>query len=100
MKRRKRNTTVTETPLKSRRALPPDPQGCNADRARCAESVLKEYQRQTGCHSQIALSALLADLMHWCDRSGQVFEFELLRANGYYEDATTEFRSEMYGEEY
>lgn len=68
--------------------LPPDPEGMNNSRARWADSVLEMFQWQTGTDFEDALSDLLADFMHWCDRSGQNFEKELRRAQTHYKAET------------
>ena len=57
----------------------------NTDRAEWAEVALLAFMRKTGADREDALSDLLSDLMHWCDRnSGQSFEAELARAREHY----------------
>ncbi len=68
------------------RPLPPDPDELNACRAQWAAVALAAFRRQTGADAEDALSDLLADLMHWCDRSGLSFVDELRRALGHYEE--------------
>ena len=68
--------------------LPPDPEKLNATRAVCASIALDEFRRQTGADMEDAVSDLLADLMHWCDRFGQTFHEELRRARNHYEEET------------
>ena len=97
MKNSKRQSTtpiMPPDPSKPTRPLPPDPEKLNANRARWAAIVLAEFQRQTGSDPEDAVSDLLADLMHWCDRSGQEFHDELCRAFHHYEEETAPY-SEM-----
>ena len=68
--------------------LPADPEGQNEERARWAEAALSEFRVQTGADIEDAVSDLLADLMHWCDRHEQDFDLELQRAQGHYEIET------------
>jgi len=70
------------------RALPPDPDELNVSRAQWAAAALEEFQRQTRADLEDAVSDLLADLMHWCDRSGQSFTDELRRALSHYDEET------------
>ncbi|HEY9171364.1 MAG TPA: hypothetical protein VI136_03670 [Verrucomicrobiae bacterium] len=56
----------------------------NASRVRWADIILEEFQSLTGSDLEDAVSDLLADLMHWCDQSGQNFEKELRRAQTHY----------------
>lgn len=70
------------------KTLPPDPEGMNEDRSRWAETAIFEFQRQTGADLEDAVSDLLADLMHWCDRHETDFEHELQRARYHYEEET------------
>lgn len=97
MKKSKRQPTtpiMTPDPFKRTKPLTPDPEQLNANRARWAAIVLAEFQRQTGSDPEDAVSDLLADLMHWCDRSGQEFNDELRRALHHYEEETIPY-SEM-----
>ena len=71
------------------RPLPGDPDHRNPDRARWAAVALEAFRRETGADLEDALSDLLADCMHWCDRSGQKFEHELRRALGHYQAETS-----------
>ena len=70
--------------------LPPDPELRNVIRARRAAVALAEFQRQTGADLEDAVSDLLADLMHWCDRFDQSFAEELHRARNHYHAETGE----------
>ena len=74
----------TSHPMEPTKPLPPDPEHGNANRARCAAAILAVFQRRTGADRADALSDLLADLMHWCDRSGREFRAELRRARSHY----------------
>ena len=68
--------------------LPPDPEQMNNGRAHWAEAALVEFQHRTGADVEDAVSDLLADLMHWCDRHDQDFDHELSRARYHYEAET------------
>jgi hypothetical protein len=67
---------------------PPDPERRNDRRADWAHTVLREFQRLTGADTEDAVSDLLADLLHWCDRHGQDFDTELRRARNHYDIET------------
>lgn len=95
-----KSRAASKTQPKTSQPLPPDPDRCNGNRARWAEVALKEFQRQTGAELEDALSDLLTNLMHWCDRSGQDFHLELARAGVHYDEETLEETSELYAEEY
>src|SRR5258706_116142 len=73
---------------KSAPKLPPDPEGMNDKRAAWGERAIVEFQKATGTDREDALSDLLADLFHWCDRNGFDFEHELERARGHYDEET------------
>lgn len=64
--------------------LPPDPDGQNDDRGEWAEMAIKAFRDQTGCDLEDAISDLLADIGHWCDRNGMNFQDELSRASMHY----------------
>lgn len=72
--------------------LPPDPEGMNDDRAGWAGAALKAFRDVTHCDHEDAVSDLLANLMHHCDRSGLSFEEELERARRNYAEETYEAR--------
>jgi hypothetical protein len=67
---------------------PPDPDDMNEKRSEWAWKAIHEFQRLTGAEKVDAVSDLLADLMHWCDRSGQSFEAELRRGRCHYRAET------------
>lgn len=69
-------------------ALPPDPEGQNDDRAKWAGVALDAFQSETGADDCDKLGDLLGDLMHWCDRNNQEFEWALDRAREYYRQET------------
>ena len=71
-----------------RNTLPPDPYNLNGDRACWAAAALGGFRLHTGTDVENAVSDLLADLMHWCCRSGQDFEAELQRARDHYDCET------------
>ena len=79
---------MTKNQAKQTKPLPPDPERLNRNRARWAAAALAEFRRQTGADLEDAVSDLLADLMHWCDRLGQEFPQELRRARYHYEEET------------
>jgi hypothetical protein len=91
MKKSKLNRSphgMRKNQAKPAKALPPDPEMFNPSRALWAAAALAEFRRQTGAGLADAVSDLLADLMHWCDRFGQAFPEELRRARWHYEQET------------
>lgn len=66
------------------KALPPDPDNMNNDRAEWAASALRQFQCVTGTDYEDSLGDLLCDLMHWCDRNNFDFELAINRARGQY----------------
>ena len=68
--------------------LPPDPEEMNDERSTWAESIILTFMDLTRTDRGDALSDLLCDLMHWCDRNGQDFEAELRRGRMHYRDET------------
>ena len=88
LKRNGRPPSMKEGRSKQTKALSPAPDPLNASRVRWAAAALEELQRQTGADLGDAVSDLLADLMHWCDRFGQSFPKELHRALSHYEEET------------
>ena len=70
--------------------LSPDPQRLNARRARRAAAALAAYRRRTGADPEDAVSDLLTDLMHWCDRLGLAFPEALGRARSHYAAETAQ----------
>ena len=71
------------------RKLPYDPDGMNDQRAAWAGLAIRTFRWTTGSDLEEALADLLADLMHWSDRSGIPFEASLELARFHY-DAETE----------
>jgi hypothetical protein len=53
--------------------LPPDPENMNDDRASWAEVALQAFMDETGTDPEDAISDLIADLKHLCDRKGDVY---------------------------
>ena len=87
MKEYKRNHGAqfrTKDQSKPAKPLPPDPERLNGNRALAAAFALAEFRERTGADLEDAVSDLLADLMHWCDRFGQEFPEELRRARNHY----------------
>ncbi len=72
-----------------KKQLPPDPDGMNDRRAGWAEEAVAAFMAASGTDLDNAICDLLADLMHLCDRNGQDFERQLLRAEYHYEAETT-----------
>lgn len=70
-------------------ALPPDPDGKNDDRAEWARCAIETFQGETGTYNEDAVSDLLGDLAHYCDRNGLNLRHELLRASHHYDDETS-----------
>ena len=87
-KRKPRAQFMTKDESRESLPLPPDPDRRNAHRALGAATALAELRRLTGADEEDAVSDLLADLMHWCDRFGQEFPKELRRARYHYEEET------------
>lgn len=71
-------------------AQKPDPEGQNDDRASWAATALGAFRKETRTDPEDAISDLLADLMHWCDRNDSNFEHELARGRRHYEEETSE----------
>ena len=68
--------------------LPPDPDGINTERAQWTDAPMRCFQRETGTDDEDALSDLLCDLMHWCDRNDSDFDAALSTAQMHYEAET------------
>ncbi len=79
--------TSTTTPQKQ---LPADPDVMNDDRADWAAAAIDAFIDATGADREDALSDLLSDLMHLCDRVDDLgnFKEQLERARGHYEAET------------
>ncbi len=77
-------------------ALPPDPEGMNDDRAGWAETALQAFMAETGTDVEDALSDLLCDLQHLCDRFPALGDFatQAARAAQAYEEETMAFEVE------
>lgn len=84
MKKRTHTPNASRDHRRGDKPLPLDPAYLNADRALWAAIALEAFRRETGADLADAVSDLLADLMHWCDRFGQNFERELQRALEHY----------------
>ncbi|WP_321820884.1 MULTISPECIES: hypothetical protein [unclassified Burkholderia] len=69
--------------------LPADPEGMNDDRAVWAGAALETFRNVTRCDQQDVVSDLVANLMHYCDRNGMLFEDELVRARKNYAEETS-----------
>jgi len=72
----------------TRNELPPDLDNQNDNRAEWAASALRQFQCVTGTDFEDALPYLLCNLMHWADRNGYDFNYQLLRARRYYAHET------------
>lgn len=64
--------------------LPPDPEGMNDKRSAWAAKAIAAFQQETGVEDEDALADLLADLMHWADRSNYDFDATMDRARFHY----------------
>lgn len=71
-----------------KKLLPADPENMNEDRAAWAGTALDTFQEATGTDPEDAVSDLIADLHHWCDRNGIDFNRELERAAFHYDAET------------
>lgn len=69
-------------------ALPPDPEGMNDRRSAWADEAITAFMLATGTDLEDAVSDLIADLGHWCDRHDIDFDRELARAAFHYEAET------------
>ena len=90
MKKSARTTTprYSRDHARALRPIPLDPERLNSSPALWAAVALEEFRRQTGADLEDAVSDLLADLMHWCDRFGQEFQNEFRRAMNHYSEET------------
>ena len=70
-------------------SLPPDPEGMNETRAGWADDCIALFMGATRTDREDALSDLLCNMMHWCDRNNQSFDKELERANLHYDEETS-----------
>lgn len=68
--------------------LPPDPERMNAHRAQWAATALDTFVSVTGTEQEDAVSDLLTNLMHYCDRNRLDFNAELARAQTSYIEET------------
>jgi len=68
--------------------LPPDPEHMNDRRAEWAAEALRGFQCETGTDNDHAMTDLLCDLMHWCDRHNSDFDAALSTARMHYEAET------------
>ncbi len=71
------------------RELPPDPDGMNDRRSAWAGRAVAAFREATRTDAEDALCDLLADLMHWADRSNFDFAAALVRAEFHYHAETT-----------
>jgi hypothetical protein len=68
--------------------LPPDPEGMNDRRSAWAGQAIAAFMRATGTDLEDAVSDLIANLRHWCDRHEIDFDAEFARAAFHYEAET------------
>ena len=75
-----------------RLALPHDPDGGNDRRAKQARRTIGAYRDLTGAKRKNAVSELICDLMHLCDRDRHFRKFERAMdlAHELYEEQTAE----------
>lgn len=69
--------------------LKPDPEEMNDDRAKWAGEAVQTFIDATGTDAEDAVSDLLSNLQHFCDRNGVDFEAELERARNNYREETS-----------
>lgn len=69
--------------------IPPDREGMNGDRAAWAGVAITAFIKAVRCDPEDAVADLLVDIMHWCDRNGTDFIFELERSRHMYRDETS-----------
>ena len=70
------------------RGIPPDPDNLNNDRAMWGGNAIASIIADTRTDPEDALCDLLGDLRHWADRHGMVWDDELARGMGHYEEET------------
>lgn len=70
--------------------IPADPEGRNDERASWAGVAIAAFRDLTNCDQEDAVSDLMANIMHFCDRNGMSFSAELQRARMHYEAETYE----------
>lgn len=70
------------------KAVPPDPDGENDNRAEWAERGLMAFARATGCDREDMVHDMLADIRHWCDRNNMDWDIALTRAMSAYDGET------------
>lgn len=78
--------------------VPPDPEKQNSDRARWSSMALYYFIGETGSDLEDAVSDLIADLGHWCDRNGMNLKEQISRAEEHY-DAETNFKGKQFNAE-
>ena len=69
-------------------SLPPDPEGMNDHRSAWAGEAIATFMLATGTDLEDAVSDLLVDIRHWCDRHNIDFDVEQGRAVAHYEAET------------
>jgi hypothetical protein len=74
--------------LKKPGPYPADPDEQNDDRASWAETALLAFMVETGTDADTAIMDLTCDLLHWCDRHNVVFDQQLERGRGHYQEET------------
>lgn len=75
----------------------PDPDQQNDDRASWAEKAIEAFCVATGSDLEDAVSDLVADLGHFCDRHGFLLRNEINRAADHY-DAETDGEGRQFGD--
>lgn len=69
--------------------MPPDPDEMNVKRALWVERAIEQFRKDTRTDLEDALADLLADMGHYCDRTGESLQKCIERAKYHY-DAETE----------
>ena len=94
MSKQTRRTSTDDAKLRadkrSRKRLPPDPEGCNTERAANGRAMVEAYRARCRTDMENVIRDLISDLMHLCDRDRRLgkFEDELDWAYRHYEEET------------
>jgi hypothetical protein len=87
--RSKKRKSKPMLPVMDNLRMPSDPEAQNDSRSDWAEVAIRAFMQATGSDAGDAVSDLLADLAHYCDRHGLELGHELCRACSHYEEETT-----------
>lgn len=74
------------------RAVPPDPEDMNEERAQWADEALEAFTTNTGQYLAVepadVVNDLITDIAHWCDRNKLQLSGILIRAIEHYGEET------------